>query len=49
MAKALRRTNYLLMLNVMKEKDAMGKMNLENFFYWVNELAEVLDPYLEVE
>lgn len=49
MAKALRATNYLLALSVIRERDAMGKINLENFFYWVNELAEVLDPYLEVE
>ncbi len=49
MAKALRTTNYLLTLSVIRERDVMGKINLENFFYWVNELAEVLDPYLEVE
>lgn len=49
MAKALRTTNYLLTLSVIRERDEMGKINLENFFYWVNELAEVLDPYLEVE
>ena len=49
MAKTLRTTNYLLTLSVIRERDAMGKINLENFFYWVNELAEVLDPYLEVE
>ena len=49
MAKTLRTTNYLLALSVIRERDEMGKINLENFFYWVNELAEVLDPYLKVE
>ena len=24
-------------------------INLENSFYWLNQLAEVLNPYLDVE
>ncbi|MHC0444076.1 hypothetical protein ACWA1F_01620 [Flavobacterium sp. 3-218] len=49
MAKAIRQANYMLTLSVIREKDSLGKINLENFYYWLNELAEVLDPYLEVE
>ena len=49
MAKAIRQANYMLTLSVIREKDSLGKINLENFYYWLNELAEVLDPYLVVE
>ncbi|MDP5199144.1 hypothetical protein [Flavobacterium sp. DG2-3] len=49
MAKAIRQANYMLTLSVIRERDSLGKINLENFYYWLNELAEVLDPYLEVE
>lgn len=49
MAKAIRQINYILALNVMKEKGALEIGNLENGFYWLNELAEILDPYLDVE
>jgi hypothetical protein len=33
----------------MKEKGNLGVENLENCFYWLNELAEILNPYLEAE
>ncbi|RZJ54821.1 MAG: hypothetical protein EOO44_03665 [Flavobacterium sp.] len=49
MAKTIRQVNYLLALNVMKEKGNLGVENLENSFYWLNELAEILHPYLDVE
>ncbi|PWB22294.1 hypothetical protein [Flavobacterium sp. HTF] len=49
MAKAIRLVNYLLALNVMKENGNLGVENLENSFYWLNELAEILNPYLEAE
>jgi hypothetical protein len=49
MAKSIRKVNYLLALNAMKEKGNLGLENLENCFYWLNELAEILNPYLEVE
>ncbi|MEO8533054.1 MAG: hypothetical protein ABI441_04855 [Flavobacterium sp.] len=49
MAKAIRQVNYLLALNVMKEKGNPGVENLEDTFYWLNELAEIFDPYFVVE
>ena len=49
MAKVIRLVNYLLALNVMKENGNLGVENLENSFYWLNELAEILNPYLEAE
>jgi hypothetical protein len=49
MAKSIRKVNYLLALNAMKEKGNLGVENLENCFYWLNELAEILNPYLEAE
>jgi hypothetical protein len=51
MAKAIRQANYLLTLGIMRE-DKMLKnevVNLENSFYWLNELAEILNPYLDLE
>jgi hypothetical protein len=50
MAKAIRQVNYLLALNVMKNEIGQPEsINLEDNFYWLNKLAETLDPYLEVE
>jgi len=49
MAKSIRKVNYLLALNAIKEKGNLGVENLENCFYWLNELAEILNPYLEAE
>lgn len=49
MAKTIRQVNYLLALNVIKEKGNLGVENLENSFYWLNELAEILHPYFEAE
>jgi hypothetical protein len=51
MAKTIRRFNYLIALSVMEESEVFPfeKNNLKDDFYWLNELAEVLDPYLEIE
>lgn len=51
MAKALRQVNYILSLGVMREYETLQNQinNLENSFYWLNELAEVLNPYLDME
>lgn len=51
MAKSLRQVNYVLALNAMHEKDFLQQenINIEESFYWLNKLAEILDPYLEVE
>ncbi|MFH7014365.1 hypothetical protein ACHRV5_21130 [Flavobacterium sp. FlaQc-52] len=51
MAKTIRQVNYLLALNVMRENESLesDQINLDDSFYWLNKLAEVLDPYLDVE
>jgi hypothetical protein len=50
LAKTIRRLNYIIALGVMR-KDETLKLEvakIEEGFYWLNELAEILDPYLEV-
>jgi len=51
MAKAIRQLNYLLALEVMRKNETLQNEidNIENSFYWLNELAEVLNPYLDKE
>nr|WP_095953798.1 hypothetical protein [Flavobacterium sp. ACN6] len=51
MAKAIRQVNYVLALNAMRDSETLQteKINLEDNFYWLNKLAEILNPYLEVE
>ena len=51
MAKLIRQLNYVVALGVMREHETLQNniTNLENSFYWLNELAEVLNPYLDVE
>lgn len=51
MAKLIRQLNYVLALGVMREHETLQNniTNMENSFYWLNELAEVLNPYLDVE
>ncbi|MHC0444101.1 hypothetical protein ACWA1F_01755 [Flavobacterium sp. 3-218] len=51
MAKTLRQVNYILALNVMHENEFLQQenINLDESFYWLKKLAEILDPYLEVE
>ncbi|QOG02657.1 hypothetical protein [Flavobacterium sp. MDT1-60] len=51
MAKTIRQVNYMLVLSLMRECETLeiDKRNLENGFYWLNELAEILNPYLNVE
>ncbi|SNR37795.1 hypothetical protein [Flavobacterium sp. ov086] len=51
MAKAIRQANYLLTLGIMREDKTLQNeiINLENSFYWLNELAEILNPYLDKE
>ncbi|MBP1225536.1 hypothetical protein [Flavobacterium sp. 1355] len=50
-AKAIRQVNYLLALEVMRKNETFQtEINtLENSFYWLNELAEILNPYLRKE
>ncbi|MCV9933694.1 hypothetical protein OIU80_15530 [Flavobacterium sp. LS1R47] len=52
MAKSIRRINHILALTVIRNDDNRNPINkywLENDFYWLNELAEILNPHLEVE
>jgi len=51
MAKAIRQVNYVLALGALRQHETVQNeiTNLENSFYWLNELAEVLNPYLDVE
>ncbi|QSB25854.1 hypothetical protein [Flavobacterium sp. CLA17] len=48
MAKVIRQVNYTLALSVMKEQETPPN-GIESNFYWLNELAEILNPYLEAE
>ncbi|WP_291284869.1 hypothetical protein [Flavobacterium sp.] len=49
MAKTIRQVNYVLALSVMQEHEPLQseKTNLQNGFYWLNQLAENLNPYLD--
>ncbi|MNT96451.1 hypothetical protein D3C72_2385440 [compost metagenome] len=51
MAKAIRQVNLTLALGVMNEEQNVSSnaSKLGDSFYWLNELAEILHPYLEVE
>ncbi len=51
MAKALRQVNFVLSLSLIRENETLQQeiLKLENSFYWLNELAEILNPYLDVE
>ncbi|MBF4516166.1 hypothetical protein IRZ71_07430 [Flavobacterium sp. ANB] len=51
MAKAIRQVNYILALGLIREHETnqLEIIKLENSFYWLNELAEILNPYLDVE
>ena len=51
MAKALRQVNFVLSLSLIRDNETLHQEipKLENSFYWLNELAEILNPYLDVE
>jgi len=51
MAKTIRQLNYIVALSVMRENETLQLqiINIENGFYWLNELAEILNPYLDAE
>lgn len=46
MAKIIRRINYFFALSVMRECETLQTniKTVENGFYWLNELAEILNP-----
>jgi len=51
MAKSIRQLNYIVALGIMRKHETLQSeiSNIENSFFWLNELAEVLHPYLEIE
>ncbi|WP_317129079.1 hypothetical protein [Flavobacterium sp. 270] len=52
MAKYIRRVNFILAQTLIYEdqkRNAVNKEWLDSSFYYLNELAEILDPYLDVE
>lgn len=51
LAKTIREVNYALSLCSMRGCETLESElnNIDDNFYWLNKLAEVLDPYLDVE
>jgi hypothetical protein len=52
MAKYIRRINFILAQTVICEDEKRNVVNkewLDSGFYYLNELAEILDPYLDAE
>ncbi|MFH6936408.1 hypothetical protein [Flavobacterium sp. FlaQc-30] len=51
MAKTLRQVNFTLALGVMSEHEELQNeiAKLRDGLYWLNELAETLNPYLDLE
>ena len=51
MAKTLRQVNFTMALCVLSEHETFQSeiIKLRDSFYWLNELAETLNPYLELE
>lgn len=49
MAKMLRQVNYSLSLSSMRGRESVNAElpRIGDNFYWLNRLAEVLDPYLD--
>ncbi|MEP6804433.1 MAG: hypothetical protein ABI892_07915 [Flavobacterium sp.] len=49
MAKMIREVNNALSLSVMRRCETIESeiKNIDDNFYWLNKLAEILDPYLE--
>lgn len=50
-AKTIRKVNYLLAMSLMRECETMqiDHKAVEQGFFWLNELAEILNPYLETD
>ncbi|OXE99081.1 hypothetical protein BC749_102699 [Flavobacterium araucananum] len=51
MAKALRQVNFVLALGLVREHQTLHQeiTRLESSSYWLNKLAEILNPYLDAE
>jgi len=50
-AKTIRKVNYLLAMSLMRDCETMqiDPKSVEQGFFWLNELAEILNPYLETD
>lgn len=49
-AKILRRLNYVIVTDVLSNSESGEKIEWANTgFYWINEIAEILDPMLDIE
>jgi hypothetical protein len=50
LAKKLRRLNYVIATDVLSNSESGQNTEWANTgFYWINELAEILDPMLDIE
>ena len=51
MARSIRRVNYALSLSSMRGCETIESElpYIDDSFYWLNKLAEILDPYLDAE
>lgn len=51
LAKTIRYLNYVIALGVMRKDETLKLqiIKIEEGFYWLNELAEILHPYLDVD
>ena len=50
LAKKLRRANYILAITNLTDKENSIDMDWANdSYFWINELAEILDPNLDIE
>jgi len=51
MAKAIREVNFALSLSLMRRCETLESeiKHIDDDFYWLNRLAEVLDPYLNID
>ncbi|CAC9972501.1 hypothetical protein [Flavobacterium panici] len=51
MAKTIRQVNHALSLCSMRGCETLESElpNIDDNFYWLNKLAEVLDPYLDID
>ena len=50
-AKTIRKVNYLLAMSLMRDCETMqiDPKSVEEGYFWLNELAEILNPYMEME
>jgi hypothetical protein len=51
LAKMIRHLNHVIALTLMRKNETLEchTKELEDGFYWLNELAEILNPYLDID